>query len=349
MLSKNSSDKIVIESKSSGYYNIQGKWVDSDEFSSKYTDFIVTTSGEKFLYRGLGEWNAAGIVWYDKSKNVISYEQYGIYGKFPTEVVVIAPENAEYVRFFSFAGINSDVVLEVSYYNEKIPISSLAGKKIVYDGDSICYGAGYGDGYARLIADNVKCEFDNQAHGGARLVTLGEGGSFHSIVDNLKNLPKDGDLYCFQGGINDYWTNSPLGTFDYDNFDDEVDVSTVCGALETIFRYSLNNFVGKPICFVITHKIQQTAYNENAEGDTFEDYHDAMIAICKKYSIPYYDAFCESGLNGWNIVQSNTFLTGSASGEPDGIHPNEEGYKRYYVPQLINLFEKIMPFDNEEE
>ena len=68
-----------------------------------------------------------------------------------------------------------------------------------------------------------------------------------------------------------------------------------------------------------------------------------MVGICEKYSIPYYDAFSESGLNGWNTVQNNAYLTGNADGTADGIHPNAEGYKRYYVPQLIRLFERIMP------
>ena len=226
---------------------------------------------------------------------------------------------------------------------ERIP-SSLTAKKIVYDGDSICMGLSGGGGYAQLIADKVGGKFVNASMGGGRLITQsGSTDDFHSIVDNLVNLPTDGDLYCFEGGINDFWTKGVLGTFDYANFDGELDTTTMCGALETIFRYALTNFVGKPICFVITHKIQGTAYGKNSNGDTFKDYHDAMVGICQKYSIPFYDAFYESGLNGWNTAQNNAYLTGNSAGTPDGCHPNEQGYRRYYVPQLINLFEKIMP------
>ncbi len=216
--------------------------------------------------------------------------------------------------------------------------SPLTGKN-----DSICMGL-YGDGgYAKIIANKVNGTYENHAVGGATLVTRSD--EKHSIVDNLENLPTDGDLYCFQGGINDYWDNSTLGTFDKTDFNGELDTTTFCGALETIFRYSINNFVGKPICFVITHKIQQTAYKENSNGDTFEDYRNAMIGICNKYSIPYYDAFTESGLNGWNTAQNEAFLTANTDGIPDGCHPNEEGYKKYYVPQLIALFEEIMPVE----
>ena len=220
---------------------------------------------------------------------------------------------------------------------------ALRGKKIVYDGDSICAAAQGGGGYARLIAQHVGGTCVNQAVGGARLTTAADGADYHSVVDNLPNLPKDGDLYCFEGGINDYWTPKALGTFSKTDFTGALDTNTVCGALETVFRYALTNFLGKPISFVITHKIQATAYEKNALGDTFEDYRNAMVGICQKYSIPYYDAFSESGLNGWHVAQSNAFLTANPTGTVDGCHPTAEGYKRYYVPQLIALFEKIMP------
>lgn len=221
-------------------------------------------------------------------------------------------------------------------------LSPLYNKKIVYDGDSICLGAFGGGGYAKIIANTVMGAYDNQAKGGARLTAKGDN-TYHSVVDNLGNLPADGDLYCFEGGINDFWTPKTLGTYSKTDFAGTLDTGTVCGALETIFRYALSNFVGKPICFVITHKIQSTAYVKNANGDTFEDYRNAMVGICQKYSIAYYDAFSESGLNGWNTAQNSAYLTGNTDGTADGCHPNEEGYKRYYVPQLIRLFEGIMP------
>lgn len=221
-----------------------------------------------------------------------------------------------------------------------VATSPIYNKKIVYDGDSICFGAGYSGGYAKIIANRVMGSYVNQAKGGARLTTKGSN-SWHSVVDNLENLPTDGDLYCFEGGINDYWTSGmQLGTFTKNDFTGTLDETTVCGALESIFRYALTNFLGKPICFVITHKIQNTAYAANGSGNTFEAYHDAMVGICKKYSIPYYDAFEESGLNGWNTAQKTTYFDAN-----DGIHPNEAGYKKYYVPQLIQLFERIMPVE----
>lgn len=225
--------------------------------------------------------------------------------------------------------------------------SALTGKKIVYDGDSIAQSrTNNGGAYAKIVAELTGGMYVNQAVGGGYLrSTSALGKTNHSVVDNLANLPTDGDLYCFEGGINDYWNNATLGTYTPSDFTGVLDTTTICGALETIFRYALNNFPGKPICFVIAHKVQNTAYVKNGAGDTFKDYRDTMVGICGKYSIPYYDAFSESGLNGWNDVQNNLYLNSNDESTPDGCHPNEAGYKRYYVPQLMKLFERIMPVD----
>ena len=172
------------------------------------------------------------------------------------------------------------------------------------------------------------------------MVSVKEGENYHSVVDNLSNLPKDADLYCFQAGINDYWTYGVLGVYDLDDFSGPLDNSTVCGALETIFRYIKN--MDKPVVFIISHRIQGTADSKNAMGDTFEDYHDAMVGICQKYGVPYYDAFFDSGLDGSNTEHNELYLTGNSKGEPDGTHPNTEGYMLFYVSQLIEIFEKIL-------
>ena len=156
-------------------------------------------------------------------------------------------------------------------------------------------------------------------------------------------MPDDADLICIEGGINDYWRDVPLGDYTESDYSGTLDTTTVCGALESIFRQATEKWVGKPICFVIVHKIKSTVYVANSAGWTFAQGREKMIGICKKYAIPFYDAFAESGLNAYNNIQNTNFLTSNSSGTPDGCHPNEAGYKKYYVPQLISLFEAIMP------
>ena len=234
-----------------------------------------------------------------------------------------------------------DLEEQLGKMEQKNTASPLSGKKIVYDGDSIAQSReNNGGGYPQLIADLTGSTYVNFARGGAYLCASEDR---HSVVNNLENLPEDGDLYCFEGGINDFWNEIPLGECVPGDYTGVVDPGTVSGAMETIFRYCLEHFPGKPVCFVITHKIDLTGTRPNDLGDTFLDYRDTMIAVCEKYSIPYYDAYMESGLNGWNETQNTLFLNANDRGEADGCHPNEEGYRRYYVPQLIDLFERMLP------
>lgn len=375
--------EITIESRNDGYWSVGSsfdiRFQTVGGMSAKKTNKIPVTPGDKLSYMGVMKYATnKSVVWSNASGTPISGEQIS---SLNSATIVTAPTNAAFAEFLSFnesATVPATLVVEWVLCQAAAPtyrwastgilfvatgledrvialenkanstVSVLKGKKIVYDGDSIAESrtsgtAANGGGYAKIIADKVGGTYINQAVGGAYLRSTTVSGK-HSVADNLANLPKDGDLYCFEGGINDYWNNATLGTFSKTDFTGTLDATTVCGALETIFRYALTNFIGKPICFVITHKIQSTAYNKNnSSGNTFEEYRNAMVGICEKYSIPYYDAFSESGLNGWNTVQNNAYLTANANGTADGTHPNADGYKRYYVPQLISLFERIMP------
>ena len=232
--------------------------------------------------------------------------------------------------------------------------SPVNGKKIAYNGDSIAEsritaGNTYNGGaYPKIIADLTGGTYENRAHGGGILASApGDGGSTPSrcIVTDVTNMATDADLVCFEGGINDYWRDVPLGSYSESDYTTAVDTTTVCGALESIFRQAKERWVGKPIVFVIVHKIKSTVYlpNQASTPYTFAEEYEKMVGICRKYAIPYYDAYAESGLNAYDTIQNNTFLTSNSSGTADGCHPTEEGYKKYYVPQLIELFNRVMP------
>lgn len=336
-----------------------GQWR-SAECGSKRTNVFAVTPGDVLSYRGGTESSAYSVFWLDASQGFLSREQISAKA---AAVEVTAPANAGYVWFQSldYNSPASNVILDVKWVTCQAATTSyhwmntghkfiaggsegvldvLNGKKIIYDGDSIAESrANNGGGYPQIIANLVGGTYENHAHGGGRLTSST---SRHSVVDNLSSLPLDGDLYCFEGGINDYWGDVPIGTCTYGDYTGALDKTTICGAMETIFRHCLNTFVGKPVCFVIVHKVQETGWKTNSNGNTFKDYRDAMVMVCEKYSIPYYDAFTESGLNGWNSVQSAAYLTANGSGTADGIHPNEAGYRRYYVPQLLALFRQML-------
>ena len=225
--------------------------------------------------------------------------------------------------------------------------SPISGKKIAYNGDSICEsrlsaGNTYNGGaYAKMIADITGGTYENRGKGGG---TLASGTSAsRQVVEDVTNMASDADLICFEGGINDYWLSVPLGDYVESDYSSTLDTTTICGALESIFRQAKEKWVGKPICFIIVHKIKSTVYVANSQGYTFAQAREKMIGICEKYAIPYYDAFAKSGLNAYDNIQNTNFLTSNSSGTADGCHPNALGYEKYYVPQLIELFNSIMP------
>ena len=338
-------------------WNPAGAFNAQDGVYGKRTNIIPVTPGDQLSYKGNSDQYVTGIAWLNAAQELLG-EEYN--NASSVAISVTAPENAAYVWFGSHE-YSENVVLDVRWilcqasakqYGWKNTghtfasgdcedgiADSLTGKKIVYDGDSICLGYHAEGGYPAMIAQMTGGMFENHAVGGAR---LSASDTVHSVVNNLQNLPMNGDLYCFEGGINDYWANTPLGELDPSDYTTELDTSTFAGALEYILRYAISTFVGKPICFVIVHKIQNTSNEKNENGKEFDDYVWMIRMACEKYSIPYYDAYKDSGLNGWNDAQNRAFLTGNGENAPDGTHPNKEGYKKYYVPQMLDLFRKLI-------
>ena len=194
--------------------------------------------------------------------------------------------------------------------------------------------------------------YDNRAGSGSVLVSaVPDGQSLSStakcIVTDMDNMPDDADIICFEGGINDWFKNCPFGELSLeDDYSGELDTTTVIGALESICRKAINKWTGKPICFIITHKIAHgnSAYAKCNGTDpwSYKELHDVMIQVFNKYSIPYLDMFNEGGLNSYIDIHDTLYFTGGSTGMPDKTHPNEEGYKKYYVPKLIKLFESLI-------
>ncbi len=349
----------------------QGK-PDANKGSFRSANYLAVEGGREITcYFAAAEWNNENIgypvyvVEYDLGKNIVG-PMTALHAYYPSNRFGLTlNERTAYIRIYFYTGdrpietpldaielaiyyIDDYVdyyIPYISYSNiteEMYYLDPLYGKHIVYSGDDISESrmdAPYNGGaYAKMIADATDGTYINLATDGALLTSSK---TEYSIVDNLKNLPDDGDLYCFQAGINDYFANVKLGHMTA-GYAEPVNTKTFIGALEQTFRYCLDTFPGKPVCFVITHKVRTSAIKPNTNGDTFQDFHDAIVQVCNKYSIPYYDAFLTSGLNGWNANQSNHFMTSNATGKGDGTHPNEEGFLRYYVPQLLSLFRSML-------
>ncbi|MBR5535945.1 MAG: SGNH/GDSL hydrolase family protein [Clostridia bacterium] len=161
----------------------------------------------------------------------------------------------------------------------------------------------------------------------------------HWLSAAVEEVDPAADYIIFEGGVNDYLMNRRLGELTKD-MTGVVDTTTVIGAMEHICRRLLEKCQGKKLLYVITHKSKTHAWTKNRLGGsrdykTWTDYHDAILSVLRKYSIPYVDLFEASAFN----TEMSGFLKYTINN--DGVHPNKDGYELFYVPQIVSKMEKI--------
>lgn len=156
----------------------------------------------------------------------------------------------------------------------------------------------------------------------------------NSIPERVQYFDTDCDYIIMEGGINDVLGGLYLGEVT-EGFASELDTHTVLGGTEQMCRNLLARFAGKKLGFILIHKVLQLPFTppSNADG-TQKLYFDKIKEVLNKYSIPVLDLYNKSGLNtGMDSFLKYTLAT-SANPNGDGVHPNEEGYRKFYVPKI---------------
>ena len=223
--------------------------------------------------------------------------------------------------------------------NEIVDINSvnILKDKIIFNfGDSIAAGDGNnGKGYAELFAEKYNMSCYDFAVGGA---TIGETDS-NNITTQITNSLSQGitpDYILVNGGTNDINSPSvPLGTiasdYNYNNFDR----TTTVGALEWIFYTLKTNFPSAKIAFISVHRMGSRNYDDQVERQ------GACVTVCKKWSVPVIDIFNRGNLN--TFVNAHLIFTNGTDSYPEGdrTHPNELGYKTFYLPLIYECLSHI--------
>ena len=202
----------------------------------------------------------------------------------------------------------------------------LYGKKISVTGDSICYGNGYTGGYARIIADNNNMIMQNIAVGGGTIVPQEER---FDISDSVNLLDTDADYIILEGGVNDSALSSvELGSF-IESLELPTSRDTFYQCLDYMFYNLTHRFAGKKYGFVIVHQMTRPLGAMFGEEATF---YNAIIKSCKKWGVPV----CDLNVNcpPFGLMSSDDTLRITYTTNNDGWHPNEECYKKYYVPKI---------------
>ena len=112
-----------------------------------------------------------------------------------------------------------------------------------------------------------------------------------------------------------------------DGYDKSFVDTTYCGAFESMCKQTIERFAGKKIGFVIVHKMSPT-YTTS--------YYDITIEMLKKWGIPYVDL--HSDCPPLNYIPS---LRAKYTYQSDGWHPNEEGYRKYYVDKIESFLRRL--------
>lgn len=215
-------------------------------------------------------------------------------------------------------------------------ISPLAGKTLYVAGDSIAYGKGSAGGYGKCIADRYGMTMINEAVDGATLapnitdnVYGGIRGCISAVVTSSTALAK-ADYILLEGGVNDAWSNAPVGTMT-DGFSATYDDTTMLGSLENMLEYLAKNYSEKRVAYVFPHG-GLFADSEN----WYKTYKPAILAVLKKWGVPYVDIAASAPPMGAHGISglSNKYTS-------DGTHLNKAGYERFYQEPIAALLRRL--------
>lgn len=226
------------------------------------------------------------------------------------------------------------IVLKTAFDAQSEATNPLYGKIISFNGDSICEArATNGGGYATIIGENNNMTVENLGVSGGTIM-YAEGK--HCISRTVVNMREDADYIILEGGVNDLYSDRPLGTIS-NGYNEILDDTTFYGAFENMLKQALIRFHGKKIGYIAVHKMTQYFDSDKTEDNA---YHAAM-KCCKKWGIPVCDLNISCPPFGYlknnedTVFMANLYTEHtSQEGVGDGWHPNEEGYRKYYVPKI---------------
>ena len=320
-------------------YDANGTWkTDSARYESIIIDNIpsdtllikvVNTTKLSFV-SDLG--GLTGTINYANGSSRITVDADSIY-KIPSETryIVIAT---------NIAGTDCTPVSIEFLGVQQIYNNPLYGKKLAVDGDSICYGAGYLGGYAKIIGERNNMTVQNLGVGGGTLAVVS---GKHNICTSMLNLDDDADYIIIEGGVNDSANGVTIGNFTA-GYNNTLPNTTFYGAIETICKQLSYKFKGKKYGFLIPHQMSKPMNPAWGNPDLATGvFYDAILKACTKWGVPVLDltkevppfnGFAYSG-NADLIAVADAYTADTAeTGHGDGWHPNEAGYKKYYCDKI---------------
>lgn len=278
--------QITIESRTDGYWNGMGVWVNEPGYGAKRSNLLAVSQADTFYYTGMALWGLPSVIWYDENGQFLSRGEYAE-NEGPATVTIVPPPQASLARFYSFsAGGIENCVLIVSFETGEKTVSWLAGsnylwgKKYVACGDSFTAGDFGGQTaetwdeamqtyktYPWWIASRNRMVLVNEAISGTTMHNNGDSKAFS--VGRYTQIPADADYITLCFGLNE--TTAALGTIG------DTDNSTVIGAWNVVMEHLIANHPYAKIGIIIPDAWCSQAM------------HDALVSVAEYWGIPYLD------------------------------------------------------------
>lgn len=151
--------------------------------------------------------------------------------------------------------------------------------------------------------------------------------SFYNRMQTMYSEHNNPSAVFVLGGTNDYHNDVPLGTIN------DVTTDTFYGTLNKMCEYFKENFHTSKVVFCTpimrvspsNGKTETTPANNqtNSNGNSLEQFANAMIEVCHKWALPCFDAYHNSGIcpQARNTQNFAWFMN-------DGIHMKQNGHKQ---------------------
>lgn len=213
------------------------------------------------------------------------------------------------------------------------PESSLNGKKILFLGSSVTYGA-VGVSFVEYLVQKDGVIADKRAISGTTLVDeesvfarvgFGNGDSY---VRRLRKQVKTSDRYeCFvcQLSTNDASSGKPIGFISQSRELEEFDTLTVTGAMEYIIAYVRKHW-NCPIVFYTACFYENPIYEEMVRN---------LYALRDKWGIEIIDLYTDKEFNRISDKERALYMM-------DEIHPTRAGYLNWWLPEFEKRLEEIL-------
>ncbi|MDY6324996.1 MAG: SGNH/GDSL hydrolase family protein [Catonella sp.] len=202
------------------------------------------------------------------------------------------------------------------------PISPLIGKRVIFLGSSVTYGAAAGGTsfveYLEAIDGIIAVK---EAVSGTTLAT----GKAESYVERIKRIPENfrADAFICQLSTNDAGQDmAPLGHVVAN--EEECNTATVAGAIQYIISFARKTW-GCPVIFYTNSRFESEKYQKMVE---------LLHKIAKQDKITVLDLYNDSEMLSVNSDDYALYMH-------DSVHPTKAGYLKWWTGKFEDCLRKV--------